>query len=410
MSNTILNFIINNIFIISILQAYKFMDIKGFPITTIIISILLYGVLVLMNLKKFKIHISTEKIVLYVLIIYVLINFILNNNSQITSTMLFLFLSGFYFISYRTLTENKFNKIISVFINIMVVLSLYGIYQFFGRNFGVFYIDPYIPGKMVTGFNWTTEIIIGGEFFWRSNSIFIEPSVFSQYLGLTIMLVYNKIESKPSKHDFMKLGILILGFLSSFSGTGILVIIVISFFNIFNNKLKSKSIFIAIILGCLLFFITSSDGNLNYISEYFTQRFTELTSNAGSGGIRYIGTFELLFKSLKENLLIGSGMGTCSEIAIKLGNSKTNLVGNTIVRVGIELGLVGLILWMLFILIFILRNLNRTKNISYRIFLIYLGIQLMNSDMFLDPIYWSILYFLNFDFTKNSEDKMKNEK
>lgn len=398
MSKLIFNFIINNIFIISIFQAYKIANIQGFPITPVIISILLSVVFMIFNIKKLNIRVSIHHIILYLLMMYILINFLINSDSEITSMLLFFLFAIFYCISYRRIDKVYYEKIISTFINIMVLLALFGIYQFWGRNFGVPYIDPYIDGYMVQGYNWTTQILIGGKFYWRSNSIFIEASVFSQYLGLTIMLIYNKLVDKQCKIDLLKLTILIIAFITSFSGTGVLVIIAVIGFNLLLNKNRIRYFIITFIILIIGYTIVSNIEEFSQINNYFIQRFNELINDSGSGGIRYVGTFELLKESITNKPLIGYGMGTSENVANILGNSATNLVGNTIVRVGIELGIIGLVMYLLFLLTFIISRYKVTGNKNYNTFLIFSLIQIMNSDMFLDPIYWALLYFINIDF------------
>lgn len=402
MSKLLFNLIINNIFIISIFKAYKFSEIQGFPITIIIISMLLALLCFIFTIKEINIKNSLDKILLYVLGIYTLFNYLINDNSKITSLLLFLFFMIFYFISYREVNENHFEKLVNRFIDIMTILSLFGIYQFLGRNFGFPYYEPYFEGYMVTGYNWTTEIVLGGKFFWRSNSIFIEPSVFSQYLGLTIMLICDNLMKKIDIQNIIKFIIAILGFISSFSGTGILVMIVIISFNLLLDKDRLKKSFITIGIILAGYIIITNIESFKFINQYFNQRFNELVNNSGSGGIRYVGTFGLLLKSLTNRPIRGYGIGASSDIANLLGDTKTSLVGNTIVRVGIELGILGMILYFMFLIILIVTKLKKYKNSYYKIFLIFSLVQVLNSDMFLDPMYWALLYFINIDFKEDN--------
>lgn len=386
-------FIINYIFIAGILEAYKFIDIKNFPITITVIFIVSAMFMAIGNITLKN---SSENYILYILELFVLISFQFNESSQITSLLLFLFFFSFYFISYRKIEEETFNKIVNLYINIMVILSIYGVYQFWGRNFGIPYFDLYFEGSMVKGFNWSTEIILGNKFFWRSNAIFREPSFFSQYLALALMLVYNDFKYKHNKRSLIKGIILVLGFISSFSGTGGIIIISIMLINIIKSNKRIRSIMIIIISIFMSTYIINNFEMFNNIKTYFIDRFSEIINNTGSGGIRYVGTFEVMINSWQDHLLLGTGIGTAGEVAQQFNVGKTSIIGNTFVRVGVELGIIGMVLWLIFILIFVAKNYN--KNDYYNIFLYFLLIQIINSEAFLDPLYWGLLYFLNFDF------------
>ena len=124
-------------------------------------------------------------------------------------------------------------------------------------------------------------------------------------------------------------------------------------------------------------------------------RVYEVIEGRNSGGMRYVGPFKLLLLSLEQHPILGFGPGTREMVYKKLakGIVITENIDSTIPRIGIEIGVIGIVLWLMFI--FYLINKDSLNNKYYYAITIFILVQLFNGDQFLSSVYWPFLYFLN---------------
>jgi len=392
-SRKTLDKIINILFIVSIFEAYKISDFYEFPLTLVII---LMGIAYIMgSILLFKNAISGNiNLIVLIFIIYAVINFTINDGSELTSLFLLIFFFSFIWISKRDVYTDIFEKYISVYIKVTSIISFYAIYQIFARALNLPFADIIFENNMVTGYNWTNYIFYGGTLLYRSNGIYREPSILSQYTALTIIFIIIKMKNGDKRYIFALL-INIIAFLVSFSGSGFLVLAFWILFNIkFSIKKVIKSFPFINILGAFILAIAyfyKFDFGINY----FLGRTNEVFNNKLSGGARYRGPFELLRISLEKSPLFGFGPGTREFIKLNLGlfiNVGIH-IDSTIPRIGIELGIIGIFLWIIFI-ISILKAEN-FKNKYYYALVIFIFIQMFNGEYFLSTTYWPFLYLIN---------------
>ena len=255
---------------------------------------------------------------------------------------------------------------------------------------------------MIKGFNWTNPIWISGKKFIRVNSIYREPSFYSQFTALGVILLISKFikEKRVSLKELIYVIINLIGIILSFSGTGLIILgiyIIYAFlFEIKNIEKKIKIIFIlsSVLIVLLILSLLIGVNNKNDIMMYFLNRLSEVFNNSGSGGIRFVGAFETLKESLGSRTLIGYGIGSRQTFFNKyaLDIHGTETIDSTIPRIGVELGIIGIILWLSFLCTFINRNIS---NIYYRCILLFIFIQMFNGDYFLQITNWIFIYFIN---------------
>lgn len=389
---------INSLLIIgTIFQSYMLFEVLGFEMTLPMIFIMVADFIFIIKLIKPKCNI--RNIISIVFIIYIMFNYLINYEySELGSMVLSIFFIGSVIFTSRNINEDKFNKYVKIYVIIATILSVYGIYQFIGRSNNLPFTDLSFEGYMVRGFNWTNPIWISGNKFIRINAIYREPSFYSQFTALAIIfIISNMINNKLNYKKIVAIIINLIGMVLSFSGTGFIILgifmIYIFLFEMKNINKKIKYILVGIGLGILFIIINLIIPN-NALLEYFISRFNEISNNSGSGGIRFVGAFDTLIESLKINPFLGHGIGSREIFFNKYASHihGTPNIDSTIPRIGVELGLIGICLWILFMISFINRN---TKNIYYRCIVLFLFVQLINGDYFLQITNWIFIYFIN---------------
>ena len=207
-------------------DAYSFYQLNNYSVTsfTIISFLFIFYRLLKSNLRRFAF--TLQRGLLILLICWLFINFVYFDFCNAGSFLLALYFLVFALVSYREVSEIKFDYYCSLFQKLMTICSIYGIYQLFGRIYNLPFSDLYFNGYMVEGYNWTNKVVFMGESFYRSNAIFREPSFFSQMLAISLLLYLPNITSNKFKKQLFPIFLQNIALLTTFSGTGVIMIIV----------------------------------------------------------------------------------------------------------------------------------------------------------------------------------------
>lgn len=230
--------------------------------------------------------------------------FINSEQSSISSYVLFL-------IIYSTFTIDLFmtykvkNKACVLFELLLLIGAILGIAQFMVQLMGGKYFDllDFFPSSLkLTGFNTYYSVSYGSQINKSNGFFFMEPSFFSQFmaLGIIIELLNKKRISRQI--------ILGLGLLSSFSGTGIILLVIF----VMPLLAKTKPLVRNLLLGsgCIILFIFMK----TEYAEVMTSRIFEIKYSNSSAAIRFVNPTLAVLERPVFHILFGSGAGTCNMI------------------------------------------------------------------------------------------------
>ena len=394
------------IFLSLFLSAYSAFTFASFQVTLVHIGIIT-GIAISLLISRKKLYLQNYMLFSILICILSLLSMI-QVNSEYNSAFLTLFFYVTLIFTNRKISSSTFNKEISLFINAMRFFSIYGIYQFFGRYFSLPLSNLYISNFMVKGYNWTNLIRVGNIEFYRSNAIFLEPSIFSRLIVLALFLHIDEylFIKKIDIRFYLSIIIFVLAFLLTFSGAGLFHIIFIGIFLLIKNRRKFakrldftfKLIVPILLLSILILLVAPST------LTYFTDRLSEFGIAGKSASLRYVAPYELLIESLNHRPLFGFGIGSREFVSRNFGSNivVTDGLDATIARIGIELGIIGILAY-----IFLLASLIRKRNFkisSYSILVIFIIIELLNGEMFLNFVYYIFLTWINID-VRNDKDE-----
>ena len=390
--------------ITTLIDAYKFFSIQSFAVTFSLVTFL--TITILSFIYAFNKQIILKKWIICgcIFMSFICLNYLLTINKSFYSLMLVCFFIMGTLFTHHIIREDIFNKYSILLSKLITGISLYSIYQFFGRKLILPFSDLWFDGFMVEGFNWTNPVYFSGNPIYRANGIFKEPSFLSQYAALAILIIIiNIMENNKNKMNFFMLIINIIAMILTMAGTGVIILCIGSVYVIIKMKKKKKLLRIAL-YSIILFVLIISIFDIKPIIEYMFSRINEVKYGTNSGGARFTLGFKILIESLKVSPFIGNGIGGVSSFLANLNFQNRATADNNITRIGVELGIIGLVLWTLFQLALI--NKNNIKNHYYNIFLIFILVNNITGDNFLSMHIWAFIYYINVNIVpENNNDK-----
>jgi O-antigen ligase len=252
----------------------------------------------------------------------------------------------FYFL--RRLIDAKLReKIISVFVIMGVLLSLFAIWQFFIDKTSLSYLSYLRP-----------EYTSGVFTFARVQSTFLEPLYFANFLLVPIFFCLYRLGQKPNLSNNLILMVLSLAFFLTLSRGAFLAlaisIFVVGLIRLIYQRDKingyMKQIFIMIFSFALALLCVFAVAGKTGLSQYFGHTtFTDI-SEQGSVADRQSTIQVAVEQSLKHPFGLGAGaFGALPQYRDEIAQEGYQTVNNLYLEITVEEGFLGLILILLFI-------------------------------------------------------------
>ncbi|MCD0160821.1 hypothetical protein IHN63_05800 [Deinococcus sp. 6YEL10] len=280
------------------------------------------------------------------------------------SMLLYLFAYFPFIFSLRPSVEMA-RSAVKVFINFNVIVSAACSVLLMLNIFGLQVLDPlgnFLRNFQLDGYNIQYPIFYGSQIFKQNGIFYLEPSFFSQFIAIALA-----IEIKY-RRKVLYIIILLFGFISSFSGTGIIIIgaFFLSEMLSIRKKLKERLWIIALVLIIIL---------VSFVNPFYNifERLSEITTlseNDSSGFYRFISPFINYSYFTSESsiltIMIGCGAGCVDRLSLPLIANY-----NTIFKLLFEYGLIGLIVHYFLILSFIKSHIGRISSIYIALLVFY---------------------------------------
>lgn len=314
----------------------------------------------------------------------------------------------FYISSYRRCKESQFVELVDFFLAGMKIMSVYGIYQIIGNLIGLPFTNLKFASIHVGGYNWGNSIVISGITLRRSNAIFREPSFFSQFLAMSILIYIQRIIADENKNyrKYKKtvawIIIMLVAMVCSFSGTGLLMLGIGSLILLIRTKKTLIFMKKHILLVCLfmtgifiLIFVP------NPLTKYFlsrTREFDYKNTQSVSGYVRMILPYQAAFDILQRyNIAMGIGIGGVRGYAVaRNGFNVGSHMSPIIARTFAEEGLIGAFLLLGFFCKFF--NKRNIRLSEYRAVLVGTLLMSFMHGTWSSEVFWLFLGMLNIDF------------
>lgn len=354
------------------------------------LALFLFPLMILQLGVQRKVTVNKKRLLLFLAVLLVSFFSCLINYSSFKYFSYLLFLVLYFLVCFTfKLSDQNREAIYNAFRVTLLVGAIISIFQFMGQLVGLKYMDlfDYVPKSIkLTGFNTYYSLSYGSRLIKSNGWIFLEPSFCSQFMALGMILILSK--GVINRNAIIHLVIYGVGLICSFSGTGILLLAV-AFFPALGKLSRHNKMLVT--LGILVALILFSR------SQYFyavADRVFEIRASESSGAIRFINPFLVAFGEYQKSFLFGSGAGIADDLKFAF-----QVNHNAITKVMVEYGFFTLVLFILFIVIFFLRN--RISVLSVSVLLMYFFL----SGNLLQP---SILYILYFAVEAESPKSKQN--
>lgn len=410
------NKIFSFLFFALFLDAYSIVTIGNRGFTLIYIGFIFLCFLTFIHPNEIFVGVKKNPYALLMLI-YMPLNYLIFGNDGFFSLAIGMLCWFTYIVSYRTSTNKAFNRTLNFFQAVMNVMAVYGIYQVIAYKFNLPFSDPWIEGLMVKGYNWGNNISIAGISLRRANAVFREPSYFSQFLALNILIYFSNVLSDYGNAIYRKKAIQwiivnCVAILLSFSGTGLLMLVIGIFCLLLVNRREDTVRFIKRYMGLILLVILGIFLLLiipNPLMTYIVGRTSEFNASnveSISGYIRLVLPYQAAVEILNSgNYLFGCGIGN-AEKYLKSGISLLSSfmgsdISTTLVaamqpilpRTLAEEGLIGGVILVFFYIRMWKNGVNESS--SYKAVLIGTFLMSFMHGTWSSEVYWLLLGFLN---------------
>jgi hypothetical protein len=333
----------------------------------------------LLGLGRSTLRIDPSRLVLYALAVSgLLLTLLFKSASFSLSSFLMLIVMYAPFIAVMPVTVDEYERGLNVFQIIMAVLAWAGLaqmaVQFVTGPDWTFPLDQVLPDQFfISNFNLRIPITEGTAYLKSNGLVLLEPSVFSQFLALSIVieLLYFK--------RLRRLGILCAAYVTSFSGTGMVLLGAMALPLILQSRRYSLLLLIGLFMACLPLLRDVAP------FSFFLERQSEFGNARSSGFMRFFGPYLFISDILSTNpgqLLFGYGPGSVGEVA----RADYEVLDSSWFKLLVEYGLIGTISFLPFyIYVLFARSTNRLLSFACLIQFLFLG-------GFLNSFYVQFLY------------------
>lgn len=230
------------------------------------------------------------------------------DRSSFSSLMLLasMYLPFLFVIKPATVAQRDGDYALAAFSNIALFCAACGILQFYAQFVihadWLFDYTPYVP-ELLRGPSGYNTVIPVGAYFKSNGFFFREPSGFSFLMAFALITEWASFRRIPRLLAFG------LGLLLTYSGTGILTLLIAMLF-----PLGKRTILQVLVVGACGAFAVWALGDVLNLS-FTLGRLEEFGSERSSAYIRYVAPFRLVADTLTREpwtLLIGHGPGTIS--------------------------------------------------------------------------------------------------
>jgi hypothetical protein len=239
--------------------------------------------------------------------------------------------------------ERKFFALVNA---IFLALALAGILEFLLQFVGVklFSFKGFVPANVLLEGPFNTVIAIGTTGYTKSNGLFlVEPSVFSQFMALAIIIEVLMFRRLLYVVAFA------FALMASVSGTGWLMIV--GFILTASFSLGVRGLVLSFVTAAIAFLAIAIMAVVFPSGfEFFLARTTEIYNIGSSGYDRFVTPWRLVHYVLSTapwTALYGLGAGTSEHLAMAPAWS---YIINPPVKIGLEFGIPGFLLYLVYLL------------------------------------------------------------
>jgi hypothetical protein len=304
----------------------------------------------LFGLGRRILRIEPGRLVLYVVMISGLLVTLLAKSSYSLGS--FFMLAGLYlpFIAMFIVSAEEYRQGLNIFQRIMALLAVAGLLQMAVQLVGrqqdwMFPLDLLLPEQVfISQFNLRIPITDSLPYLKSNGLVFLEPSHFSQFLALSILIELAYFRR------VIRLALLGSAYLTSFSGTGVILLLAVAL----PLMVRSRQYLLLTLVAFGIMLLPW----LHDIPPFslFLSRVDEFSNPFGSGSMRFFGPYWLTSDVMLGHptaLLFGYGPGSVGDIT---GLADYEVLDTSWLKLLVEYGVIGVASFLPFYLYVLLAH------------------------------------------------------
>ncbi|WP_067984675.1 hypothetical protein [Neptuniibacter pectenicola] len=341
-----------------------------------LIMVLYFPLLSLLLVIK-GVTIKSELLFCYFFVfISVLLSFIYTYGGINFSYMSMMYFVVLYFI-YSVYFHKKSSKVALFFVDLLFVMSLIAVMQFFLQRLGLgyWYVGDFVSSNLLfDNYNYLYEYPYGSGVYKINGFFFLEPSFLSQFIALAIIVEFL------GRKRLVYFCIFFITIFLSKTGSGFLLLLV---FFIFVSLQKKEYFLFSIVMSLLLSVL------LFVYGEDVVSRLSEFGRENTSAFVRFVAPFLNLSEYWGEaatlNILLGEGAGSVDSI-----NLTYHANYPLSVKLTIEYGLITSVILHFYMFLFFKNSISKGLKAPLFVFMF------LSSGAMLQPITLFTVWFFQF--------------
>ena len=366
LQNKLFLYLVYGFFLFLPFERIPTLELGGYTIKISYVFAVLIFLYTLFFFRKIKLNLF-DKSNTYITALWIFSALILLFNPNCRS-LLVLFMWAFVFLIYfvfsKVLTNQKFREIaINITIFVSVLISIFGLFQFFGDSFG-------LSTKFTQLLPAYTKVIFG---FPRIQSVGLEPLYFANFLLVPIFLSFSKYINREkffNKYFWIALLLLLNLGLTVSRGAYIAIVFTLLLFLIYLIISKQAKKILGVIsialLSIVLTYLTIYKVNGQSASKGFREHSIVMFQDTNKDGssMDRLETYKIAFGYFKEEPVLGNGLGSFGLHYTPVEKQKEGIystVNNQYIELLAENGLVGLALFLAFLVSLLMLVIKKMK-------------------------------------------------
>jgi len=366
LQNKLFLYLVYGFFLLLPLERIPTIEAGGYTIKISYIFALFIFIFIFFSIKNIKIKLyDNSNLLLIALWMFSALVFLSSPSRRsfiILSMWAFVFLV--YFIFSKILTNAKVREtVINIIIFISVLVSLFGLFQFFGDSLG---LSARFTGLLPA----YTKAILG---FPRIQSVALEPLYFANFLLVPIFLSLGKYIGKANffnKYFWISLLLLLNLGLTVSRGAYIAIVFTLIFLLIYlfisHQYKKIIGVLLVTLLATALSYLTIFKVNGSEAGKGFKEHSVIIFQDTNQDGssMDRLATYRAAYEYFKERPLLGNGLGSFGlrftpQEKQNAGTYAT--VNNEYIELLSENGIIGLALFLAFIISLLIAVIKRIR-------------------------------------------------
>jgi hypothetical protein len=241
------------------------------------------------------------------------------------------------------LEADEVRSLLDSYVRIMSVLAVIGIIHAGVQYLGIPYDDWFarvVPEPLIMqGYNTGDPIAWDSPIYRTNGVVFLEPSFFSYFLGIAVVVALYR------GHSVWTVSLLMVAIVPTLAGNGLVVVAAGIVALAFGRHRRNLLVLVVPAAAAVMLALATP------LADHFLNRVTEVSNPDSSSSMRLVQPYEMLWPAWLDDpvgLLLGNGAGSATDIVA--ASSVPGVLAPVLPKVFFEYGVIGAMAFLVFVL------------------------------------------------------------